>query len=513
MSKSIGRGTIVLIISGLICKLLGAFFRLPLTSILGIEGIGIFQMVMSVYSFALILTSGGVATALSKFVSQARARGDFKKIKCLLKTSLLYCIIFGAFVGLFMFLFSKQIAFLQQAEAGSFSYKLMLLLIPFGGIIATMRGIFQGYENMLPTAISQVLEQAVKFVLGLSFAYILGKNNVEEGVFGAFLGMTVGEIAAIVFLSIYLKIKIKINPIENKLFSGQNFLKAVIPLSVGVSVLPLVSALDSFLVVSRLTVAGFTSVFATQLFGLQTGVVGAILNFPLIISTSFSVAILPSISFLDAQLSNESENSVSKSLKVLWLVLLPLVFGICVISRPLYSLVYPSLNADLLNFAVNLTYLGGISTIISALMQFFLTLLQAKGKFNYCMISYIIGGVLKICSVIVLCALPSVNIFGVVIGNIILSSTVCIMALIKNKRKISVHFFDLSLPLLSSVAMALTVSLFLSKFNLSLIMQIVCSIIIGGSIYIFFTLPISWEIIKNILDTKLKEKENRISNQ
>ena len=513
MSKSIGRGTIVLIISGLICKLLGAFFRLPLTSILGIEGIGIFQMVMSVYSFALILTSGGVATALSKFVSQARARGDFKKIKRLLKTSLLYCIIFGAFVGLFMFLFSKQIAFLQQAEAGSVSYKLMLLLIPFGGIIATMRGIFQGYENMLPTAISQVLEQAVKFVLGLSIAYILGKNNVEEGVFGAFLGVTVGEIVAIVYLSIYLKIKIKINPIENKLFSGQNFLKAVIPLSVGVSVLPLVSALDSFLVVSRLTVAGFTSVFATQLFGLQTGVVGAILNFPLIISTSISVAILPSISFLDAQLSNESENSVSKSLKVLWLVLLPLVFGICVISRPLYSLVYPSLNADLLNFAVNLTYLGGISTIISALMQFFLTLLQAKGKFNYCMISYIVGGVLKICSVIVLCALPSVNIFGVVIGNIILSSTVCIMALIKNKRKISVHFFDLSLPLLSSVAMALTVSLFLSKFNLSLIMQIVCSIIIGGSIYIFFTLPISWEIIKNILDTKLKEKENRISNQ
>ena len=66
MSKNIGKGTIILIASGILCKALGALFRLPLTSILGIESIGVFQMVMAVYSFALVLTSGGVAATLSK---------------------------------------------------------------------------------------------------------------------------------------------------------------------------------------------------------------------------------------------------------------------------------------------------------------------------------------------------------------------------------------------------------------------------------------------------------------
>ena len=118
MSKSIGKGTIVLIVSGLICKLLGAFFRLPLTSILGIEGIGVFQMVMSVYSFVLVLTSGGVATALSKFVSQARARGDFAKIKSLIRVAIFYSLLFSVLGGGVLFLLAKPIALLQGATGG-----------------------------------------------------------------------------------------------------------------------------------------------------------------------------------------------------------------------------------------------------------------------------------------------------------------------------------------------------------------------------------------------------------
>lgn len=507
MKKSVAKGSLVLIVSGLVCKLLGAFFRLPLTNILGIEGIGIFQMVMAVYSFALVLTSGGISSVLSKNVSQSRARSDYAKINSLFKTALLYAIILGAIAGGILFVLAIPISKAQGVLQAVDSYRIMLLLIPFGGIVATMRGIFQGYENMTPTAVSQIIEQSFKFALGLFFAQMLSSVSLKSGVFGAFLGVCSGEVIAIGFLAIYMKIKS--NCVEKKeKFSSISFVKAVVPLSIGASVLPLSTAVDSFVVVSRLKIAGIEQAVATSLFGIQAGVVGAILNFPLILSTSLSTAILPSIAYLDAKLSQDSEKSISQALKILWLVLLPLSVGIACVCRPLYALVYPSLDPHMLSVAVNLTYLGVVSTIITALTQFFVTLLQAKAEWNYIMLSYFLGGTAKVVCVIVLCALPTVNIFGVTLGNIALPSVVCILALLKNKRKISVHVFDLSLPLLSSFAMALALNLFNMHFDLSLLLQIVFSVLLGGLVYLFFTLPILAGIFKEFFAKKIEGGKN-----
>ena len=81
MKNGFGKGFLILTISGLICKIIGAFFRLPLTYILGTEGLGVFQLVMSVFSFALILTSGGVSVTISKMIASSRAKGKYGDIK------------------------------------------------------------------------------------------------------------------------------------------------------------------------------------------------------------------------------------------------------------------------------------------------------------------------------------------------------------------------------------------------------------------------------------------------
>ena len=506
MNKSIGKGSLVLIASALVCKLLGAFFRLPLTSILGIEGIGVFQMIMSMYSFVLILTSGGVATALSKHVSQARAVGDYQKIKSLLKTAVLYSFIFGALGGGILCAFCRPISMLQGASSSCSAYLLMALIIPLGGMIAAFRGFFQGYENMFPTAMSQVLEQIFKFALGLCFSFILGKRGIQAGVFGAFLGIATGEIVALVFLYVCLKIKVKLPSEKSKSFSAV-LLKSCVPLSFGAAVLPFVSALDSFIVVSRLVAAGFSAQTATALFGLQTGVVGAILNFPLIISTSICAAMLPVVSYMQAQFDEQRHQTIAKTLKIMWFVLLPLVSGICCICKPLYQLFYSSLSPQMLDYAVRLTCFGAASVIVSALMQFYIALLQAKGKFGFCLTAYAVGGLLKVVCVYVLCGIESINIFGVVVGNIALSATVCVMAIIKNRRKISMAFFDMALPLLASVAMALSLSLFTSRLAMSNLMQIVFSIAVGSMVYALLTYPILSEIICGVFG-KAKAKTN-----
>ena len=86
--NKVGGGALILLISGVICKCLGAFFRLPLTNMLGIEGIGVFQLVMSLYAFALVVTSGGVSSSLSKLISSARASERTEKVRIYLKQAL-----------------------------------------------------------------------------------------------------------------------------------------------------------------------------------------------------------------------------------------------------------------------------------------------------------------------------------------------------------------------------------------------------------------------------------------
>ena len=136
MKNSVGKGALILIASGFVCKFFGALFRLPLTNILGIEGIGVFQMIMSLYSLSLVFVSTGVQNGLSKLISSARACGDKDKLGAYLRQALFFSMSLSLAIGLIFAVLSKQIASLQGSINGAISYMLMLVLLPLGALIA-----------------------------------------------------------------------------------------------------------------------------------------------------------------------------------------------------------------------------------------------------------------------------------------------------------------------------------------------------------------------------------------
>ena len=105
MKKGVSAGAFILILSGIVCKFFGALFRLPLTNIIGIEGIGIYQMIMSLYSLLLVLVTSGVSVSLSKFISSARARGDIKNIRSYLSSAIIYGLSLGFVLSFIIFAF------------------------------------------------------------------------------------------------------------------------------------------------------------------------------------------------------------------------------------------------------------------------------------------------------------------------------------------------------------------------------------------------------------------------
>lgn len=488
MKNGVGRGAIVLIISGFICKLFGAMFRLPLTNIIGIEGIGAFQMVMSLYSLMLVLTTGGVTTSLSKLVSQARARGENGKIGGYLKIALAFSVGVSIVIGLIFFFLAQNIASVQGIGGNYISYRLMLPLLFLGSLIGCLRGVIQGYENMTPTAISQIIEQIIKFAFGLLFAMLLAKRGM--GVFGAFIGITVSEVLAGLYLVIYMIAKVKLPQYQTEGLS-KPFFNAVIPLSFGGGILPLTHAIDSFIIIGRLSIAGIGVDVATSLYGLQTGVVGAIINFPLIISLSVAMALLPKVSFLSGKGDLEGQRkTIATSFSLLWLFLLPLVFGLMALSPVLYPFVYPSAIKGFLPNAVGLTMIGGVSIVLSAIMQFLLSILQAKGYYTYSFLSTLVGGVVKVLIVFFTASIPSINIYALPLSNIFLALVVCIMVMFKLGGLVKIGTFEFFIPLLAGIVMFLVVWIFIHAMSFSNFIMIVLSVLLGGITYLVLSFPL-----------------------
>lgn len=493
-------GALVLLLSGIICKCLGAFFRLPLTNLLGIEGIGIFQLIMSLYAFALVITCGGVTASLSKLISSARATGKQEKISIYLRHSMLLTVGIGVVVGGTLALCGKYIAFLQGISEGN-SYFLFVILLPLGGELATLRGFFQGYENMTPTAISQVIEQVFRFATGLLFAFYFAKISVIQGVFGAFLGVIVSEAVSLIYLLIFFYFKHRkpkeIYDISLLQQARKEFNRANFPLTISASIIPLVNAFDGLIIIPRLLVAGLTTTVATKLYGIQTGVVGAILNFPLIISVAVTTALLPNISFLISK-GTGGKNMIEKGLKILLYLILPTTFGMVAIAKPVLSLIYTDMNGTMLEIAFYLMFYGAFSIVFTAIMQFLIMLLQANGQFNYILCITFIGGAVKALLTFFLSSVPSINIFALVIGNLAMNSIVCLCALAKLKSLVT---FKLSLAeilwlLLGTALMYVTVYTFVISSKLSAIASVIIGILLGLLVYGVVTISFLTKLMK-----------------
>lgn len=491
--SGIGVSAAVLLVSGIVCKILGALFRLPLTNLLGINGIGVFQLVMSLYAFALVVTCGGVTNSLAKLISSARARGEMSKIRSYTTRAFLMSVGSGIFIGtLFLFL-GRFVAAFQGIDGKS--YLLFVFLLPLGAGLATLRGFFQGYERMTPTAVSQIVEQVFRFALGLLFAFYFGKFG--QGVFGAFLGIVFAEILALAYLFVLFFMR-KDKPerdLSQAKFARKEFDRANFPLMLSASILPLVNAFDGLIIIPRLLAAGFTNATATSLFGLQSGVVGAVLNFPLIISVATTTALLPNISYLVSR-GTGSKILIERGMKVLLFLILPTTFGLVAICRQVFALVYPSMSAYLLETSFNLMLFGGFGIVFTALMQYLVMLLQAYGQFRYILTITALGGLAKAVLSFCLSPIANINIYALVLGNIVLSAIVCVLALARLKKiaAFSLGFGDLMLLLFSTLAMFVTVHTYIQKNYMSLILNVGVAIILGMIVYFVLTIPFAIKI-------------------
>ena len=297
MKNKLLKSTLILSISMIVAKFLGALYRIPLSNILGAEGIGIYQMVFPLYSLCLIFYTGGISTYLSQKISKLRASGNVKQITKVFKIAKTASVFYGILVSAILCFFSYYISNIQGNSLATLGYVAISVSFVFSCLLGVYRGYFQGYENMYPTAASQVLEQAIKLVLGLLFAKTLLVYGLEWGVFGSLLGISVSEIVSCLFIMFYASKDKNTSHVIVFFKDYQSTIKSFLPISLTAIMLPIISALDSLFAIRFMTISGLDLQTSTSLFGIYSGMITPVLNFPILFISTVCVALLPNLSY------------------------------------------------------------------------------------------------------------------------------------------------------------------------------------------------------------------------
>lgn len=482
------KGLLALASANLIAKIIGAVYRIPLTNILGAEGIGVYQMVFPVYSLLLIFASGGFPLALSKIIAEQRALGRADKISAYFKKTLFITISMGLVFGLLLFSLSSFLATIQGSSNVTLSYFSLGVAVVFACSICAFRGFFQGYQDMRPSSISVVLEQIVKLVVGLILAKLFISKGLNWGVFGATVGVAVGEVFAFVYLlfSFFIKKK-KYNYKSYKIQSDSALVKLALPITLGALISPLSSAFESLFVVRFLSTY-MSQGRATSLFGLQTGMINPLINFPIILISSICVSLLPELSYLFKQNeTSKAKQTINKTIKYIFVIMLACSVGYGVLAYDILKTLYPNvINQTIASISRILFILSSISMLFSSLAQTFTTIMQADNKPYLPVRNFTISVSVRVILTIALIFVPSLNILGLAIANLMSFVIYAFLnyASVKKTLPIEIKRHDLFYSLFSAFIMALVVLGFktlLSGYDGLLL--ILLSIVVGAVVY------------------------------
>lgn len=377
------RGAGVLALGTLFAKIIGAFYRIPLTNVLGAEGMGLYQLVFPVYSLILMTSSGALPTAISIMVSSARARGEEAKTKRLLSSAMTFMALVGFLGMLAVAALSYPLGLLQRNTEITFGYLVIAPAVFLVSGISVLRGWYQGHRNMAPTAVSNLVEAIGKLSVGLALAYVLKNYGRLWGVVGALIGVTVSE--ALTLAVMYLRFKreggkLTFVRLKDAKEDYKELWKLALPITLGSVILPVTQFADSIIVVNLLSKFGNTVAVATADYGLFAGPVSTLINLPVVVGLSLSAALVPHM----AQSKEERRINVIRTksetaLKLAIVIGVPFAILFLALAEGIIRFLYPALDGREIGIAANLLRIGSVSVVALLLQQIVASLMQGLG--------------------------------------------------------------------------------------------------------------------------------------
>lgn len=438
----------ILAAAGIITRLIGIAYRIPVNNILGDEGQGLYGCAFSIYNIALLLTSYSLPLAVSKLVSARVSKKEYKNAMRIFKSALIFALVVGAIVGIIIFTFSDFIA--GDLYSQKYSAYALRVLAPGLFIVAVMgvlRGFFQGMGTMIPTALSQILEQIVNAlvsIIGASYLLEMGKKAAESktepslpfayGAAGGTLGTVSGALFGLIFLFVvfgmfYPRMKRKVLKDRNKNREGYGeiykvLLLTIAPVILSTAIYNISETLDIGIFSNVMTAQGRTEKETAELLGMFTGKYNTLINIPLAIANSLGAALIPSLT-ATVTTGNKKDINVKINMVIRFVMMfaIPCFVGFLVMAEPILDLLYNG-NIDI---PAHMLQLGAITVVFYCMSTVTNAILQGVNKMTTPVKHGAISLVLHLIGLYIMLVFFKWEIYAVVAGNIIFSLSMCIL--------------------------------------------------------------------------------------
>lgn len=431
-------GVVILTVGSILVKSVGLISKIALNRVVGSIGAGYYSSAYEIYAFLYIISTSGLPMALSIMVSRSRARGRFREAKKIFNVAIVVFLLLGFLFATLMMLFSSDLAGLISAPETMLCIIAISPTILFVCLSSCMRGFFQGYQIMKPTAISQFIEAMCKVLVGVGFALWARAQGYKDHEVAAFtiLGVTTGVFLGMVYLYIrklifkdkayndeYLR---DLNSRDFTVLEDDNckstksilkeLLVIAVPITISSSVLSLTVIIDTFMVQGRLLSFGMEENLVRIYYGDYTSLVISMCNLPTILFYPIANALVPLISA--SQESGDYEGSAKMrafSLRVINMIALPCALGLGIFAYPILDLLM--FKTDSVQRAAPWLSVSAISVIFLGIISATNAFLNTAGKQSLPIISMIAGAVIKLISNYFL--LAEIGIFGAPISTVL----------------------------------------------------------------------------------------------
>lgn len=558
------KGSAILLAMVLITKILGLLYKIPLTNLLGGTGMGYFASAFSVFTPIFAIVVSGIPSTMARLTAENYALERFSNMRHTKRTAFLLFTVISTAAAAVMIISSNILSHHVIGEPNT-KYALMCVApsIIFCTIMSVERGYCEGLQNMIPTAVSEIIETLFKLILGLGFAYGLmyhmsdmyDKTNMIFGTSyadqrqaasaalpfiaaAAILGSSIASAIACLYILISCKIKgdgvtkqmlQKDTVTDSTSVTVKKLINCCLPIALISVIMTFANMIDMLTVNPCIKTAmktaphRFDSLLSDKLtdsmlpnfiYGSYTGLAVTVFGLVPTLTAMFGKSILPSLAESCAKNDKKAmQSGLTKMLTVTSIIAIPAGMGIAVLSEPILRFLFGGRETEIQVCIMPMSILG-IAVIFLAIATPCFAILQTLGKPHKAIIIMLLGGIIKLFLNIILIRQPMINITGAAISTLVSEVFICVLSVHAVCRmtglrpKISEIFVK---PTYAALMCSVTAVLSHETLTKTELLQInhrfVTLFSIGiGSIMYFFCLYLLCETPKNIVNYIFSKK-------
>ncbi len=442
----------ILGIASIISRFIGMLYRIPLTRIIGVDGMGTYSAAYEWYNLALLLSSYSIPLAVSKLVSAREMNKEYRNSYHIFKTAMVISASVGALMFAVVYFGASIWAKLSDYKSIEMPLRVLAPAIFVMAIMGVLRGLFQGKRTMIPTALSQLLEQIVNAGVSVAAAYLLMKQHnaspdiTAYGATGSTLGTLFGAIFGLMFLVLIFVVNRPIlkkrvakdttNHQESFGEAAKAIIFTAVPIIISQTAFQISGLIDTKLWGMYAESQGMEETVKNTVWGIYSGQYRLLTNVPIAIATALGTAVVPTLAaYYSKGKKEEVRSKVANTMKFNMLIAFPSAIGLGVLAKPIITMLF-GYSGDV-NLSANALRVGCIAVVLFALSTLTNGVLQGIDKMRVPVRHAFISLIIHIPLVLVMLFVLKVGIFGLVYGNITFAFVICVLNWVSIKKNLN----------------------------------------------------------------------------